>query len=122
VADAFEPGDHASTFGGQPLAASAARAVLATMEAEDAPGRARKAGERLRNLLLDLPQVASVRGLGLLLGAEVPDAKQAAADCLAAGLVVNAVTPTTLRLAPPLLVSDAEIDEALDILRKVLSQ
>jgi acetylornithine/N-succinyldiaminopimelate aminotransferase len=121
VADAFEPGDHATTFGGQPLAASAARAVLATMEAEDAPGRARKAGEKLRSALLDLPQVSSVRGLGLLLGAEVPDAKQAAADCLAAGLVVNAVTPTTLRFAPPLLVSDAEIDEAVAIVAGVLA-
>ena len=122
VAAAFEPGDHASTFGGQPLAASAARAVLATMEAEDVPGRARTAGQRLTAALLEVPAISSVRGLGLLLGAELDDrdAKAVASACLDAGLVVNAVTPTTLRFAPSLLVCDEEIDEAVSILRKVL--
>jgi len=124
VAAAFEPGDHASTFGGQPLAASAARAVLQVMEAEDVPGRARKAGERLTAALTELDAVVSVRGLGLLLGAELADgldAKQVALDALHAGLVVNAVTPTTLRFAPPLLVSDVEIDEAVSILSGVIA-
>lgn len=123
VATAFQPGDHATTYGGQPLAASAARAVLAVMEAEDAPGRAAAAGARLTDRLLALDAVADVRGLGLLLAAELDgrDARQVAADCLAAGLVVNGVTPTALRLAPPLLVSDAEIDEAVAILAEVLA-
>jgi len=122
VAAAFQPGDHATTYGGQPLAASAARAVLAVMEAEDAPGRATAAGARLTERLLALDAVTDVRGLGLLLAAELDsrDARQVAADCLAAGLVVNGVTPTALRLAPPLLVSDAELDEAISILSEVL--
>ena len=123
VAAAFQPGDHATTYGGQPLAASAARAVLAVMEAEDAPGRAAAAGAHLTDRLLALDAVADVRGLGLLLAAELDgrDARQVAADCLAAGLVVNGVTPTALRLAPPLLVSDAELDEAVAILSEVLA-
>ena len=124
VAAAFEPGDHATTFGGQPLATSAARAVLAVMEAEDVPARARAAGTRLQAALAAVPGIAGVRGIGLLIAAELDegrDARVVAADALAAGLVVNAVTPTALRLAPSLLVSDDEIDEAVAILTKVLS-
>ncbi len=123
VASAFEPGDHATTYGGQPLAASAARAVLAVMEAEDAPGRAGKAGEQLVGRLRDVPGIADVRGLGLLIAAELQpgiDARAVAADALAAGLVVNPVTPTALRLAPQLLVSDDEMAEAVAILAGVL--
>ena len=123
VADAFQPGDHATTYGGQPLAASAARAVLAVMEAEDVPARARTAGAHLTERLLAMDAVIDVRGLGLLLAAELDgrDARQVAADCLAAGLVVNGVTPTALRFAPPLLVTHDEIDEAVAILSEVLS-
>jgi len=124
VADAFEPGDHATTYGGQPLATAAARAVLATMEALDAPGLAAKSGERLVRALEAVPGVAIVRGLGLLVAAELVDgidAKAVAAAALDAGLVVNAVTPTALRLAPALTVSDAEIDEAVAILTQVLA-
>ena len=123
VADAFEPGDHATTYGGQPLAASAARAVLAVMESEDVPGRARRAGLLLTEKLQAVSGVAAVRGLGLLLAVELEegrDAKQVVLDALRSGLVVNAVTPTALRLAPPLLVSDDEIDEAVEILTRVL--
>lgn len=123
VAAAFVPGDHATTYGGQPLATSAARAVLQIMEHEDVPALARSAGKRLTDGLLGIPAVKDVRGLGLLLAAELvePRAKQAAIDALAAGLVVNAVTENALRLAPSLLVSDAEIDEAVAILTKVLA-
>jgi acetylornithine/N-succinyldiaminopimelate aminotransferase len=124
VAAAFEPGDHATTFGGQPLATAAARAVLAVMEAEDIPARAAAAGARLRDALLALDGVDDVRGLGLLLAAQLSDgrnAKDVAARALSAGLVVNPVTDAALRLAPPLNVSDDEIDEAVAILDKVLS-
>ena len=69
VAAAFHPGDHGSTFGGQPLAMSAARATLAVMEAEDVPARALLAGARLRAGLSDVAGVTSVRGEGLLLAA-----------------------------------------------------
>lgn len=123
VADAFEPGDHATTFGGQPLAAAAARAVLAELERIDAPSLAAKQGDRLSAALAALPGVAEVRGLGLLVAAELArgrDAKAVAAACLDAGLVVNAVTASALRFAPPLTVSDAEIDEAVRIVASVL--
>ncbi|MBM3672516.1 MAG: acetylornithine/succinylornithine family transaminase [Actinobacteria bacterium] len=123
AAHALRPGDHATTFGGQALAARVALTVLEVMEEIDAPGLAEKAGARLSSGLSMLPGVASVRGHGLLLGAELDsgiDAPPVVAECLDRGLVVNAVTPTAVRLAPPLTVSDAEIDEALTILGAVL--
>ena len=123
VAAAFDPGDHATTFGGQPLAARAAAAVLEVMVRERVPERAERAGLRLSEALGKVDGVAEVRGVGLLIAAELApslDAKVVAEQCLAAGLVVNAVTPTALRLAPPLLVSDAEIDAAAAILGEVL--
>ena len=124
VAAAFKPGDHATTYGGTPLAAAAARAVLAEMRRMDAPAVARQIAAQLTAQLLELPGVASVRGLGLLLAVELADgrnAKDVADACLAAGLVVNAVTGTALRLAPPFTVSDGEIDEAMTILGSVLA-
>jgi predicted acetylornithine/succinylornithine family transaminase len=122
VASAFVPGDHATTFGGQPLAASAARATLAVMEAVDVPDLSRQRGQFLTEKLSALPSVRAVRGLGLLLGVEVAgaQAKTVVAKCMEQGLVVNAVTDSALRLAPSLLVSEAEIDEAVDILGRVL--
>lgn len=123
VAAAFEPGDHATTFGGQPLATSAARAVLAVMVAEDVPTRAAKAGERLTAGALALDGVAAVRGLGLLLAIELTthDAKAVAARLLELGAIVNAITPTALRLAPSLLISDDEVDLAVELLGKALA-
>ena len=122
VGAAFQPGDHATTFGGQPLATSAARAVLAVMEREQAPAAATAAGVRLTKGLESLPGIASVRGKGLLLAAELATASgpDVAAEALTAELVVNGVTATAIRLTPPLLVSDDEIDEAVDILKGVL--
>ena len=122
VASVFEPGDHATTFGGQPLATAAARAVLAVMQAEDVPERAARAGARFRGRLEALPSVAGMRGLGLLLAVELSgrDARDVNGALLDAGLVANAVTPTALRLAPSLLISDGEIDEATTIIEKVL--
>jgi acetylornithine/N-succinyldiaminopimelate aminotransferase len=123
VADAFVPGDHATTFGGQPLATAAARAVLEVMEEEDVPARAEAAGGRLRKRLEALDGIVGVRGLGLLLGAELapglaaPDIARTALD---AGLVINPVSPTTLRFAPSLLVSDEDIDEAAAIVASVM--
>lgn len=122
VAAAFGPGDHATTFGGQPLAMAAARATLAVMEREDVPGRARRAGERLRSGLDQLAGTVEVRGAGLLLAAQLGTAQagRAAELALDRGLVVNAVRPDALRVAPSLLVTDDEIDEALSILAGVL--
>jgi predicted acetylornithine/succinylornithine family transaminase len=125
VAGAFRPGDHATTFGGQPLAARAALAVLEVMQAEDVPALATRAGKRLTKALLATPGVADVRGAGLLLAAELApgiESGPVATACLGAGLVVNAVTPTALRFEPPLLVTDDEIDAAVAILERVLAQ
>ncbi|MDQ1375956.1 MAG: acetylornithine/N-succinyldiaminopimelate aminotransferase [Acidimicrobiaceae bacterium] len=124
VADAFKPGDHATTYGGQPLATAAARATLAVMEAEDVPARARVAGERLQLALAGLPGVQSVRGVGLLLAMELDGkrAKRVAALALDAGLVVNPVTESALRLAPSLLVTPDELNEGVAILASVLER
>lgn len=127
VAAAFSPGDHATTYGGQPLATAAARAVLATMEAMDAPAVAERAGQVLRAGLAQRDWCAGVRGEGLLLAVELtPEAlggrtgAQVAATCLERGLVLNGVSPTALRLAPPLIVSDDDIQQALSLLDTVL--
>jgi acetylornithine/N-succinyldiaminopimelate aminotransferase len=122
VAGAFAPGDHGSTFGGQPLAASAALATLAVMEEEDAPARAAARGNYLKQKLEGLAGVANVRGIGLMLAAELSsrDAREVAQRCLEEGLVVNAVTATALRLEPPLLISEEEIDEGVAALARVL--
>ncbi len=122
VAAAFGPGDHGSTFGGQPLALSAARATLSVMEDEDVCGRAQEKGHRLTTGLRALPGVVSVRGAGLLLAAQLerPEAREVATGALTRGLLVNAVRPDAVRLAPPLLVSDDEIDQALAILEESL--
>ena len=128
VAAAFRPGDHATTFGGQPLAASAALATLEILRSIDAPALARTVGTGLREKLLGLDGIGSVRGRGLLLAAELDPAvlgDRSAADvttaCLHAGLVLNAVTPTALRIAPPLVITSDEIDRGLAILDRVLN-
>jgi acetylornithine/succinyldiaminopimelate/putrescine aminotransferase len=122
VAASFRPGDHGSTFGGQPLATAAARAVLQVMEAEDVPARAERLGTELAIRLGKLPGVAGVRGMGLLLGIELDrlDAKAVAAACLQAGLVVNAVTASAIRIAPPYLMTDEELDEGVTTFGSVL--
>ena len=123
VAAAFVPGDHATTFGGQPLATSAARAVLEVMQREDVRARATAAGARLTKGLDSIAAIARVRGLGLLVAAELRDrpSRDAVAAALDAGLVVNAVTESAVRLAPSLLVTDDEVDEAVSILPAVVA-
>ena len=123
VAAAFEPGDHATTYGGQPLATSAARAVLRVMEEQDVCERAVTAGARLQDALLDIAGVTAVRGLGLLLAAvlDAPRSKDVVAAALDLGLVVNAVAPDAVRFAPSLLITDDEIDEAVAIFAKAMA-
>ena len=128
VASTFNPGDHGSTFGGQPLAASAAREVLRTMIEIDAPLLAKSRGEELTKLLNETAGIESVRGKGLLLAAELNSeilkehtGPEIARACLEAGLVVNGVTPTSLRLAPPLTVSSEELIRGAALLGEVLA-
>ena len=124
VAAVFQPGDHGTTYGGQPLAASAARATLEILERVNAPQLAERAGAEFRHLLETVDGVVEVRGFGLLLAAELADgldAKAVAGDLLRKGLIVNAVSPTSLRFAPPLIVSESEIAQAVDLLSAVLA-
>ena len=124
VAAVYQPGDHGSTYSGTAIATAAVNAVVAEMRRLDAPALATTQGARLAAGLSQLPGVANVRGLGLLLAAELEpgrDAKAIYTACLANGLVTNAVTGSALRFAPPLTVTDAEIDEAVAILQRVLT-
>ncbi|MCY3631694.1 MAG: acetylornithine transaminase [bacterium] len=123
VAAAFEPGDHATTFGGQPLAASAAKATLEVMQELDLPARAAAAGETMRAAVEALDGVTSVRGRGLLLGVELAGERPAAEVVtagMAAGLVLGTAGTTSLRIAPPLIISDDEIAHGVALLDKVL--
>jgi len=126
VADAFAPGDHGSTFGGNPLACAAALAVVTTLEADGLVDRAREVGayllERLRTLACRHPVITEVRGLGLLVAVELSaEAAAVVAACRARGLLVNAVKPNALRLVPPLVVTHADVDEAIEILDAALA-
>lgn len=124
IASVLQPGDHGSTYSGTALATSAVSAVISEMKRLDAASLANKQGARLREGLLKLAKVDHVRGSGLLLGAQLVVGVLTAdvvPVLLDAGLIVNGVNATTIRFAPPLTVSDAEIDEALSILATVLS-
>jgi acetylornithine/succinyldiaminopimelate/putrescine aminotransferase len=128
VAACLSPGDHGSTYSASALAGAVVSAVLDELGGIDAPGRAARMGDLLADLLGETPGVDSVRGCGLLLAAELSPgaldgrtASAVAAELLDKGLIVNAVTPSALRLAPPLVVSDAEIHEAVSIIGSVLS-
>jgi acetylornithine aminotransferase len=117
-ADVFEPGDHGSTFGGNPLACAAALAVLSVIERDGLVGHAAEMGEVLHEGLLDLG-AKDVRGLGLMQAFELaePRAKAVQRSCLEAGVIVNAVDDFSVRLVPPLIISHAQIDRAHSVMR-----
>jgi acetylornithine/N-succinyldiaminopimelate aminotransferase len=122
AADVLEVGDHGSTFAGGPLVAAAA---LAALEVIDDPGLlrgVRELGGRLCKGLESMHEVAEVRGRGLMVGARLDGAhaKQVASRALAEGLIVNAIGEETLRFLPPLVIGESEVDQALDVLRRVL--
>jgi acetylornithine aminotransferase/acetylornithine/N-succinyldiaminopimelate aminotransferase len=121
VALLLVPGDHGSTFGGNALATAAVGAVLETIRDESLLDNARAMGERLRAGLAAIDGVLAVRGLGLLVAAELAvEAGPVAARALESGLLVNAVRPTSIRFAPPLVVTSAEIDRGVEIFAEVL--
>ncbi|HEX9696926.1 MAG TPA: acetylornithine transaminase [Actinomycetota bacterium] len=128
VAAAFARGDHATTFGGGPVPCRAALAVLDVIEQEDLVQNAAAMGDRLIRRLGEATAgndlVAGVRGLGLLVGVQLTADRSAEAveRCLAEGLIVNNVTPSTIRLSPPLLVGAGDVDRAAGILGSVLAQ
>jgi acetylornithine/N-succinyldiaminopimelate aminotransferase len=117
----LEPGDHASTFGGNPVACAAACAVVETVDA-DLLASVRLKGERLSARLAALPGVVEVRGRGLLLGAELKHAAAPVVEaCLAAGVLVGTAGERVLRLTPPLTISEEELDLGLNQLEEVLA-
>jgi acetylornithine/N-succinyldiaminopimelate aminotransferase len=126
LADVFAPGDHGSTFAGGPVQCAAGLAVLDVVDDEGLLASVRELGERLRHALAELPGVVEVRGRGLMLAFELdPDYRPGAADIVVRALseqrlVLNATSPTTVRLLPPLTIGEAEADEAIERLARVL--
>ncbi|MGH2349290.1 MAG: acetylornithine transaminase [bacterium] len=125
-ARAFQPGSHGSTFGGNPLACAAALAVLTTIEREHLVDNAANVGtyllQRLHALAVSHPVITAVRGQGLMVAVDLATEAALVVDaCRAHGLLVNAVQAATLRLVPPLIVTPADVDEAIGILDTVLA-
>ena len=123
AADLFQPGDHGSTFGGNPVTTAAGLAAIKFIETEKILKKVEKQGVYLMQELAVIPGVAEVRGAGLLLGIELENLK--AADIAKAlqneGVLVNAANPTTIRLAPALIVTDAQLKKFVSIFKKVMS-
>ncbi|MGQ9496686.1 MAG: acetylornithine transaminase [Desulfotomaculales bacterium] len=127
VARAFEPGDHASTFGGNPLACAAGLAALQATLEEDLAANAARMGEYLRERLWELasryPFVREVRGLGLMVGIELTEPGAPFVErCREKGLLINCVNGYVLRLVPPLTITEQEVDEAARVLDEVFKE
>ena len=120
-ADVFEPGDHGSTFGGNPLACAAALAVLRVIERDGLVGHAAEMGELLHSALHSLGG-KEIRGLGLMQAVEFADprAKAFQQACLDAKLIVNAVDDNSIRFVPPLIITAEQIDQAVHTMQRVL--
>ncbi len=117
VAAKLEPGDHASTFGGNPLSCVAAMATIEVIEEEGLVENSAKMGEYLKGKLK--AKFSDVRGLGLMVGLGVADATKVVDDCLRKGLLVNATSDSNIRLVPPLIVGKDEIDFAVSVIESV---
>jgi predicted acetylornithine/succinylornithine family transaminase len=127
VAGAFQPGDHASTFGGNPLACAAGIAALTTILEEKLPENAARVGayfqSRLESLAREFSCIKEVRGKGLMLGMELDiDGHPLVDACQERGLLINCVGPSVLRFLPPLTITESHVDAAIEILREVLVQ
>jgi predicted acetylornithine/succinylornithine family transaminase len=126
IMQALQPGTHGTTFGGNPLVCAAALAVIETIEAERLVDNAKETGAylmtRLRELAAKTSLVTEVRGRGLMVAAEitVPSDKVVAA-CLARGLLVNNVRPTSIRFVPPLIATRADVDRAMELFGAALA-
>ena len=116
-AELFQPGDHGSTFGGNPVATAAALAVIETIESTKLLKRVGDIGTELMVDLALIEGVKSVRGAGLLIGIEftTPIAKKVAARCQENGVLVNGNSETVIRIAPPLIISDRDVAKFLKV-------
>lgn len=122
------PGEHGTTFGGNALACEVGYSVLKYMIDNDLPAQVTKRGQHLERRLNSLadrqPMITEVRGKGLIWAIELdrPASEQAVARCLEAGLLINGVKPTALRFVPPFTVSESELDQAVEIVDRVLGE
>ena len=123
LAASFTAGDHGSTYGGNPLGTAVARKVLEIMKRDNYPEKARQIEIDIRAGLNGLPHVASIRGNGAMLAVELDEAisKDVASKASQDGLLINPITPTALRLTPPLTTSIAQIQEAIQIMKGILN-
>ena len=123
AADLFQPGDHGSTFGGNPVTTAAGLAAIKFIESQKLLKKVEKQGAYLMQELALIPGVSEVRGAGLLLGIELENFKSSdvAGALQKSGVLVNAANPTTIRLAPALIVTDVQIKKFISIFKKVMS-
>lgn len=123
AADLFQPGDHGSTFGGNPVTTAAGLAAIKFIESQKLLKKVEKQGAYLMQELALIPGVSEVRGAGLLLGIELENLKSSdvASALQKSGVLVNAANPTTIRLAPALIVTDVQIKKFISIFKKVMS-
>jgi acetylornithine aminotransferase len=124
---AFGPGEHASTFGGGPVPCAAALAVIDAIEAEDLLARASELGGRLQNqigLLAGSTLVREVRGRGLLIGIQLrtPVAHEVVLSMIDQGVLATEAGPDVVRMSPPMIVTAAEVDEAVSALAAALEK
>jgi acetylornithine/succinyldiaminopimelate/putrescine aminotransferase len=124
VSDVLKPGDHGTTFGGNPLATSVGVTVMNTIESEKLIENSKKMGDYLLNKLefmSDMPHVKDIRGIGLMVGIEFDDlCSDFVKRCFDNNLLINCTRDKVIRLVPPLIVSKKEIDEAIEIMKKSL--
>ena len=123
AADLFQPGDHGSTFGGNPVTTAAGLAAIDVIESKKLLNKIKQQGDYLIQELALIPGVKEVRGAGLLIGIELErlKASEIATAMRDAGVLVNAANPTTIRIAPALIVTDAQINRFISIFKKVIS-
>ncbi len=122
AAKLFQPGEHGSTFGGNPVSCAAGIAAIAEIEKRSLNEKALELGEYLKTKLLEIAGVSEVRGRGLLIGIglDKPWAKEIANFLLAKGVLVNAPNDQTIRLAPPLIVTKKDCDKFIKIFNEVM--
>ena len=131
VANALHPGDHGTTFGGNPLACAAANVVLDTVPDEKFLSHVEEVGIYFKNKLIDLQkkypeQISEVRGEGLILGVQLSNSKKSGVEivneCMKRGAIINCTVGTVLRFIPPLIITNEQVDEVIKILDEVFAE